>query len=78
MHSPPQKQSAVHLSAALVHMQRLLQPFLHQQCKSSLQALEASGRVDQHICQPSNSFLFQLQLLGQGRSCTAFIAWPQQ
>ncbi|KAK3878934.1 hypothetical protein Pcinc_016476 [Petrolisthes cinctipes] len=65
--SPEHKHNAVHLSAALVHLQRLVHPFLQLQWISSWQDFEASGNVVQRGCQPVASFI-QPQSDGLGNS----------
>ena len=55
--SPEQKHNAVHFSAAFVHLQCVVQPFLQLQWISSWQDFAASGRVVHRGCHPDVSLV---------------------
>ena len=75
--SPEQKQSAVHLRAALKHLHLPVHPFLQPQRISSEHDCDASGRLVHTGCHPVWSF-FQPQSAGLGRSGSGIRARFQQ
>ncbi len=72
--SPEQKQSAVHLRAALKHLHLPVHPFLQPHRISSEHDCDASGRVVHNGCHPVSTF-FHPQSAGLGRSGSGIKAW---
>uniref|UniRef100_A0A8C4PZH6 NOP14 nucleolar protein homolog (yeast) n=1 Tax=Eptatretus burgeri TaxID=7764 RepID=A0A8C4PZH6_EPTBU len=75
--SPEHAHNAVHLSAALVHLQRPVHPFSQPQWISLSQDFDASGSVVQRGCHPETSFV-QPQSDGIGNSGFRTRVWFQQ